>query len=150
MASNSQSITTHPILAQAKVYYSDKKYSKAAVLFKQVSSSLIATPTSTRLTFDNGQIATSCPCGVKPRLSPCLCKSLVRAIEHGTLEDELKKKCICSAKSDVRCKNVYHVGALDGLAAIHEVKVDYDVAVVNAEAMINLAPREPKVGASRY
>jgi hypothetical protein len=70
----------------------------------------------------------------------------VRAIENGTVEDELRKKCICSAKSSVRCKSANHVDALDGLAAVHEAKGLVDVAIVNAEAMINLAPREPKVG----
>ncbi|KAI3326085.1 hypothetical protein HD806DRAFT_489165 [Xylariaceae sp. AK1471] len=124
MASNTDSDALAANLARAKEYYSKKKYSKAAAIFKQVAS--------------------CCVCGVQAKTSPCLCKSLVRAIENGTVDDELRKKCICSAKSNVRCKSANHVDALDGLAAIHEAKGLVDVAIVNAEAMINLAPREPK------
>ncbi|KAJ2979253.1 hypothetical protein NUW58_g7248 [Xylaria curta] len=76
--------------------------------------------------------------------SPCCCKSLVTAFANGTVEAELRKKCICSAKSDVRCKNAAHIDALDGLAAVHEAKNLVDAAAVIAETMVNLAPREPK------
>ncbi|KAI8952580.1 hypothetical protein F4801DRAFT_540558 [Xylaria longipes] len=111
-------------LARARAYYNDKQYPKAAAIFKQ--------------------IANSCACGVQARTSPCCCKSLVSAFANSAVEAELRKKCICSAKSDVRCKNAGHVDALDGLAAVHEAKSSLDTAMVIAEAMINLAPREPK------
>ncbi len=67
------------------------------------------------------------------------------AITNGAVEAELRKKCICSAKSDVRCKDSGHLDALDGLAAVYEAKRLFDTAITIAEAMINLAPREPKV-----
>ncbi|KAI0431154.1 hypothetical protein F5Y09DRAFT_305719 [Xylaria sp. FL1042] len=111
-------------LARARSHYNEKQYPKAAVIFKQ--------------------IANSCPCGVQARTSPCCCKSLVSAITNGAVDAELRKKCICSAKSDVRCKSADHIDALDGLAAVHEAKRLLDAAIVVAEAMINLAPREPK------
>ncbi|KAI0420591.1 hypothetical protein F5X98DRAFT_331321 [Xylaria grammica] len=113
-----------PTLGRAKAYYNDKQYSKAAAIFKQ--------------------IANSCACGVHVRVAPCCCKSLVPAIANGAVDAELRKKCICSAKSDIRCKVTSHLDALDGLAAVYEANRPLDVAVVIAEAMINLAPREPK------
>ncbi|RWA09515.1 hypothetical protein EKO27_g5590 [Xylaria grammica] len=113
-----------PTLARAKAYYNNKQYSKAAAIFKQ--------------------IANSCACGVHVRVAPCCCKSLVPAIANGAIEAELRKKCICSAKSDIRCKVTSHLDALDGLAAVYEAKRPLDPAIIIAEAMINLAPREPK------
>ncbi|KAI0536129.1 hypothetical protein GGR58DRAFT_476485 [Xylaria digitata] len=124
MASNANSDALVANLARAKAYYNDKQYPKATAIFKQ--------------------IANSCACGVQPRTSPCCCKSLVQAIANGAVEAELRKKCICSAKSDVRCKHASHLDALDGLAAVYEAKRPLETAVVIAESMINLAPREPK------
>ncbi|KAI0813432.1 hypothetical protein GGR55DRAFT_578557 [Xylaria sp. FL0064] len=118
----SDALTTN--LARAKAYYDEKQYPKAAAIFKQ--------------------IANSCVCGVQVRTSPCCCKALVPAIANGAVDAELRKKCICSARSDVRCKSAEHLDALDGLAAVHEAKRLVDMAIVIAEAMINLAPREPK------
>ncbi|KAI1823470.1 hypothetical protein F4861DRAFT_322453 [Xylaria intraflava] len=111
-------------IAKAKAYYQDKKLSKAAATFEQVTS--------------------YCPCDVPFKKTSCLCKSLVPAITSRTLDAELRKKCICSAKSDVRCKHATHIDALDGLAAVQEAKGRIDLALIIAEAMINLAPREPK------
>ncbi|TRX92008.1 hypothetical protein FHL15_007105 [Xylaria flabelliformis] len=124
MASNADPDASASNLARAKTYYNEKQYPKAAAIFKQ--------------------IANSCACGVQVRTSPCCCKSLLPAFADGAIEAELRKKCICSAKSDVRCKNAGHIDALDGLAAVHEAKNLVDTAIVIAEAMINLAPREPK------
>ncbi|KAI0454323.1 hypothetical protein F5B21DRAFT_240470 [Xylaria acuta] len=124
MASNTDPDASANSLARAKAYYNDKQYPKAAAIFKQ--------------------IANSCACGVQARTSPCCCKSLVPALANGAVEAELRKKCICYAKSDVRCKNAGHIDALDGLAAVHEAKSLVDTSIVIAEAMINLAPREPK------
>ncbi|KAI8625725.1 hypothetical protein F5Y19DRAFT_449352 [Xylariaceae sp. FL1651] len=112
------------LMVKGKAYYEDKKHAKAAAVFKQV--------------------ANACACGVQARNTPCLCKSLVEAIVNGKLEDELRKKCICSAKSNIRCKNTIHLDALDGLAATQEAQSLVDLAIVTAEMMINLAPREPK------
>ncbi|KAJ8125224.1 hypothetical protein O1611_g8415 [Lasiodiplodia mahajangana] len=111
-------------LAKARAYYTDKQYPKATAIFKQITN--------------------SCACGVQARASPCCCKSLVPAIANSAVEAELRKKCICSAKSDVRCRSADHIDALDGLAAVYEAKRHMDTAIVIAEAMINLAPREPK------
>ncbi|KAI0110781.1 hypothetical protein GGR51DRAFT_509861 [Nemania sp. FL0031] len=111
-------------LAKARAYYTDKQYPKATAIFKQITN--------------------SCTCGVQARASPCCCKSLVPAIANSAVEAELRKKCICSAKSDVRCRSPDHMDALDGLAAVYEAKRHMDTAIVIAEAMINLAPREPK------
>ncbi|KAI0528153.1 hypothetical protein F5B22DRAFT_583859 [Xylaria bambusicola] len=111
-------------LAKAKAYYDEKQYPKASATFKQ--------------------IANSCTCGMQVRATPCCCKSLVPAITNGALDAELRKKCICSAKSDVRCKSPNHLDALDGLAAVYEARRLVDKAIAIAEAMINLAPREPK------
>ncbi|TGJ88709.1 hypothetical protein E0Z10_g14 [Xylaria hypoxylon] len=124
MASSTSPDALATNLARAKAYYNDKQYPKATALFKQV--------------------ANSCACGVQARTSPCCCKSLTLAIANGTFEAELRKKCICSAKSDVRCKSASHLDALDGLAAVYEAKRPLDKTIVIAEAMINLAPREPK------
>ncbi|KAI0549863.1 hypothetical protein F4679DRAFT_544932 [Xylaria curta] len=124
MASSTEPDASANNLARAKTYYNEKQYPKAAAIFKQ--------------------IANSCACGVQVRTSPCCCKSLLPAFADGAVEAELKKKCICSAKSDVRCKNAGHIDALDGLAAVHEAKNLVDTAIIIAEAMINLAPREPK------
>lgn len=90
------------------------------------------------------QVADSCVCGVQARATPCCCKSLVSAIANDAVEAELRKKCLCSAKSDIRCKSANHIDALDGLAAVYEAKGQLDTAILVAEAMINLAPREPK------
>ncbi|KAI0877496.1 hypothetical protein GGS24DRAFT_121027 [Hypoxylon argillaceum] len=111
-------------LAKAKAYYNEKQYPKATAIFKQITN--------------------SCACGVQVRATPCCCKSLVSAIANSAVEAELRKKCICSAKADVRCRNADHIDALDGLAAVYEAKRHMDTAIVIAEAMINLAPREPK------
>ncbi|GAP85776.1 putative F-box domain-containing protein [Rosellinia necatrix] len=111
-------------LARARAYYGEKQFPKATAIFKQV--------------------ANACVCGVPVRTVACYCKSLVPAIANGTVEAELRKRCICSAKSDVRCRNDFHLNALDGLAAALEAKHLYDTASVIAEAMVNLAPREPK------
>ncbi|KAI0967337.1 hypothetical protein F4678DRAFT_475301 [Xylaria arbuscula] len=124
MTSNTNADGLATNLARAKTYYNEKQYPKAAALFKQV--------------------ANSCVCGVQARSSPCCCKSLVPAITEGALEAELRKKCICSAKSDSRCKSSGHLDALDGLAAVYEARRLFDTAMVIAEAMIHLAPREPK------
>ncbi|KAI1736986.1 hypothetical protein F4680DRAFT_429825 [Xylaria scruposa] len=124
MASSTDPDPSANNLVRAKTYYNEKQYPKASAIFKQ--------------------IANSCACGVQVRTSPCCCKSLMPAFENGAVEAELRKKCICSAKSDVRCKNAGHVDALDGLAAVHEAKNLVDTAIIVAEAMINLAPREPK------
>ncbi|KAI1428672.1 hypothetical protein F5Y12DRAFT_681893 [Xylaria sp. FL1777] len=124
MTSNVNPNTLATNLTRAKTYYNEKQYPKAAAIFKQ--------------------IANSCACGVQARTSPCCCKSLVSAIANSTVEAELRKKCICSAKSDVRCKISGHLDALDGLAAVYEAKRLLDTAIVIAEAMISLAPREPK------
>ncbi|KAI3342517.1 hypothetical protein F4824DRAFT_207273 [Ustulina deusta] len=124
MTSNTNPDALATSLARAKSYYNEKQYPKAKAIFKQ--------------------IATSCACGVQARASPCCCKSLVPAITNGAVEAELRKKCICSAKSDVRCKDAGHLDALDGLAAVYEAKRLFDTAIAIAEAMINLAPREPK------
>ncbi|KAI2640065.1 hypothetical protein GGS21DRAFT_504888 [Xylaria nigripes] len=111
-------------MAKAKAYYQEKRFSKSAAIFEQV--------------------ANSCPCGVQTKKTRCLCKSLIPAITNSTLDAELRKKCICSAKSDVRCKHAIHIDALDGVAAVQEAKGHIDLALVTAEVMINLAPREPK------
>ncbi|KAI1112678.1 hypothetical protein F5Y14DRAFT_421056 [Nemania sp. NC0429] len=124
MASSTDLDALGASLAKAKAYYNDKHYSKATAIFKQIID--------------------SCICGVQARTSPCCCKSLVPAITDGAVEAELRKKCLCSAKSDVRCKSAMHINALDGLAAVYEAKGQIDTALVVAEAMINLAPREPK------
>ncbi|KAI1293893.1 hypothetical protein F5Y03DRAFT_411179 [Xylaria venustula] len=124
MTSNTNADVPATNLARAKNFYNEKQYPKAAALFKQV--------------------ANSCACGVQARSSPCCCKSLVPAITEGALEAELRKKCICSAKADSRCKSAGHLDALDGLAAVYEARRVFDTAMVIAEAMIHLAPREPK------
>ncbi|KAI1178082.1 hypothetical protein F4777DRAFT_539358 [Nemania sp. FL0916] len=111
-------------LAKAKAYYNDSKYGSAAILFKRV--------------------ADQCACGVRTGASSCHCKSLSSAIADGVLEAELRKKCICSARSDVRCRSADHIDALDGLANAYWAKGQTDAAVIVAESMIHLAPREPK------
>ncbi|KAK5629100.1 hypothetical protein RRF57_004815 [Xylaria bambusicola] len=111
-------------LVKAKTYYNEKQYPKASAIFKQ--------------------IANSCTCGMQVRTAPCCCKSLVPAITNGALDAELRIKCICSANSNVRCKNTSHIDALDGLAAVYEARRLVDRAIAIAEAMINQAPREPK------
>ncbi|KAI0402215.1 hypothetical protein F4802DRAFT_380686 [Xylaria palmicola] len=124
MASGTSPQAIPSSLARGKAYYDKAEYSKAEAVFKK--------------------IANSCACGVQVRSSSCCCKSLVPAFADGTVEAELRKKCICSAKSDVRCKNPRHIDALDGLAAVCEAIGLRDLATMVAEAMINLAPREPK------
>ncbi|KAI1366148.1 hypothetical protein F5Y08DRAFT_301787 [Xylaria arbuscula] len=111
-------------LVKAKAYYNEKQYAKASSTFKQ--------------------IANSCSCGVQVRTSSCHCKSLIPSLTDNTFDTELRKKCICSARSDVRCKVSGHLDALDGLAAVYEARGLSDIAIIIAEAMINLAPREPK------
>ncbi|KAI1501442.1 hypothetical protein F5X99DRAFT_199857 [Biscogniauxia marginata] len=112
------------LLQKGMAYYFQEKYVKAIVVFTQV--------------------ANACSCAVRVWKQSCPCKSLLGAIENDTLKDELKKKCICSAKSDRRCKNVTHLEALDSLAAAHEKDGRLDQALCDAEMMIALSPREVK------
>lgn len=86
----------------------------------------------------------SCPCGIAYRDKPCLCKSIVASIEARALKDELRKPCICSAKSFRRCERKPHVDALDSLAAAREKAGLLEETVACTEQMINLSPREPK------
>ncbi|KAI1432675.1 hypothetical protein GGR50DRAFT_576163 [Xylaria sp. CBS 124048] len=134
MASNGDpTMMSVGFLARANAYYRESRYPRAVILFEKV--------------------ANNCPCGVPVKKTRCLCKSLLPAIMKLALDAELKKACICSAKSDVRCNDTSHINALDGLAAIYEIKYlvtgkatdsRADLAFVMAEAMINLAPRNSR------
>jgi tetratricopeptide (TPR) repeat protein len=86
-----------------------------------------------------------CRCGITLRDAPCLCKKVVEAIESNSLREELKKRCICSAKSDRRCDNPAHVDAFDSLAAVYEKQGMLERCLSCAEQMINLSPRDPNV-----
>ena len=86
----------------------------------------------------------SCPCGIAYREKPCLCKSILAAIENKALKDELRKNCICSAKSGRRCERKPHVDALDYLAAAREKEGLLEESICCTEQLINLSPREPK------
>ncbi|KAI1813988.1 hypothetical protein GGS20DRAFT_550437 [Poronia punctata] len=105
-------------------FYKRNKFAKAYAIFNEVVN--------------------KCPCGVAIRTAPCLCKSIVFAIENDELEKALRKRCICSARSDIRCKNVLHTDALDSLTALYEAKGLVDNAMAVAEAMIHLSPRDPR------
>ncbi|KAH7026306.1 uncharacterized protein B0I36DRAFT_330349 [Microdochium trichocladiopsis] len=86
----------------------------------------------------------SCPCGVAYRETSCLCKSILGAIEKKALKDELKRPCICSAKSGRRCERKPHIDAFDSLAAAREKQGLLDESISCTEQLINLSPRDPK------
>ncbi len=104
--------------------YAAKQYSQAAEAFIQVIN--------------------SCRCGVHFRETPCLCKDLLAGIEDDSLRSELKKACICSAKSGRRCESSTHIDAFDSLAATYEKENHIEQTLGCAKQMINLSPREPK------
>ncbi|RYP11855.1 hypothetical protein DL765_007572 [Monosporascus sp. GIB2] len=90
------------------------------------------------------QVINSCPCGIHVREKPCLCKNILGGIGNDSLRRELKKTCICSAKSERRCGNATHIDAFDSLAAAYEKEDCLEQSISCAEQMINLSPREPK------
>ncbi|RYO94316.1 hypothetical protein DL766_000593 [Monosporascus sp. MC13-8B] len=104
--------------------YGAERYSEAAEAFRQVIN--------------------SCPCGIHVREKPCLCKNILGGIGNDSLRHELKKTCICSAKSERRCGNATHIDAFDSLAAVYEKEDCLEQSISCAEQMINLSPREPK------
>ncbi|KAH9885202.1 hypothetical protein F4778DRAFT_761490 [Xylariomycetidae sp. FL2044] len=112
------------LVERGKVLYSEQHYEQAATLFNQAVD--------------------ACSCRLGSRNSTCLCKTLIPAIEKQSLKKELKKQCICSARSSTRCPDPAHLSALDSLAAIQEQQRQFDRAAVYAEQMINLSPRDPK------
>ncbi|KXJ91181.1 hypothetical protein Micbo1qcDRAFT_234391 [Microdochium bolleyi] len=111
-------------MERGKELYAQKQYAQAAKYFIRALD--------------------SCPCGIAYREKPCLCKSIVVSIESKTLKDELRKPCICSAKSARRCERKAHVDAFDSLAAAREKEGLLDESMACTEQMINLSPREPK------
>ncbi|RYP67035.1 hypothetical protein DL771_007454 [Monosporascus sp. 5C6A] len=90
------------------------------------------------------QVINLCPCGIQVREKPCLCKNILGGIGSDSLHRELKKTCICSAKSDRRCGNTTHITAFDSLAAVYEKEGRLEQSISCAEQLINLSPREPK------
>lgn len=90
------------------------------------------------------QVINSCRCGVHLREKPCLCKDLLASIDQGSLRDELRKPCICSAGSGRRCEDATHIDAFDSLAATYEKEDRVEQSLSCAKQMINLSPRNPK------
>ncbi|KAI5927118.1 hypothetical protein F4810DRAFT_652397 [Camillea tinctor] len=111
-------------LQKGMAYYSKEDYTKAVAIFTKV--------------------ANSCTCLVPVRKQSCPCTSLLDAIEKNKLKEELKKKCICSARSHQRCRNSIHLDALDSLAAAHEKEGRLEQVLHDAETMIGLSPRDPR------
>ena len=111
-------------MEQGRQLYAAKQYAQAAEAFTQVIN--------------------SCRCGVYLREKPCLCKDLLASMEKSTLRDELKKSCICSARSGRRCENPNHIDAFDSLAATYEKDDRVEHSLNCAKQMINLSPRNPK------
>ncbi|KAI0393322.1 hypothetical protein F5Y17DRAFT_432796 [Xylariaceae sp. FL0594] len=92
-------------------------------------------------------IAKTCQCGVYFKDEPCVCKSVLAAIEKSDLEGELRKPCRCPAKSSTgstRCKNALHIQALDYVASMYKALERPSKAFRVAESMINLSPRDPR------
>ncbi|KAI1344700.1 hypothetical protein F5Y15DRAFT_363185 [Xylariaceae sp. FL0016] len=110
------------------------------------------------------KVSAMCGCGVLPMKKPCACKDLRKAIAGNAVEDgrwkepirsvkdlasdtlelELKKKCICSARSGRRCKWPYHIAALGHMADAEYARGDEDLAFAYAYQLVNLNPRDPK------
>ncbi|RYP58087.1 hypothetical protein DL769_009119 [Monosporascus sp. CRB-8-3] len=111
-------------MERGRQLYGAERYSEAAEAFRQVIN--------------------SCPCGIQVREKPCLCKNILGGIGKDSLLSELKKTCICSAKSERRCGNTTHIDAFDSLAAVYEKEDRLEQSISCAEQMINLSPREPK------
>ena len=111
-------------MEQGRQFYAAKQYAQAIEVFTQVIN--------------------SCRCGVQLRDKPCLCKNLLTSIEKDSLRDELKKSCICSARSGRRCEDPAHIDAFDSLAATYEKEDRIEQSLSCAEQMVNLAPRNPK------
>ncbi|KAI1327304.1 hypothetical protein F5Y16DRAFT_197814 [Xylariaceae sp. FL0255] len=126
MASYASLCDARESLARAKTLYSEQRFLQAASFFEKV--------------------AELCECGVTVRTTNCPCKRPIRdAIEKQELELELRKKCICSAKTNTRCQRSIHLEALDGLAATYEARgITLKSAMFVAETMIQLDPRHPK------
>lgn len=111
-------------MEQGRQFYAAKQYPEAAEAFQKVIN--------------------SCRCGAPVRKVPCLCKDILSGLEKDSLRDELKKSCICSAKSGRRCENSTHLDAFDSLAATYEKEDRIEQSLVCAIQMIDLSPREPK------
>lgn len=111
-------------MEQGRQFYAAKQYPQAVEAFTRVIN--------------------SCRCGVQVRAAICLCKDILAGIEKESLRDELKRPCICSAKSGRRCENPTHLDAFDSLAATHEKEDRIERSLICAKQMVNLSPREPK------
>ncbi|CAJ2503131.1 Uu.00g105250.m01.CDS01 [Anthostomella pinea] len=111
-------------LENGKLHYSLGELGKAAACFKRAIN--------------------ACACGMQLRDTVCICKNILDAIEDGNLEDALKKKCICSAKSTRHCYDPHHMNALNYLAAVCEKQEKLDQASIHGQNLITIAPYEAK------
>lgn len=82
-----------------------------------------------------------CSCGIAVQKQPRIDNDILLGIEKKNLKGALTK-----LSTSQRCNKQLHLDALDSLIATYEMQGRLDEALEFSLKMVNLSPREPKVG----
>ena len=135
------------VLRVGRDAYTEKRHRKALEAFTRVSAHLRERDLRFYITHSSHQVMKRCPCARNMKRDRCHCKNFEAvAAKKGSIFHEAMYTCSCTVgKMFNKCDATNHIRALDYRAATFEAMGELDRARLDAEWLLELAPRLPEV-----